>query len=340
MANRKCRYSKSLVWIFCCLMMLWLTACSDDDSGGTKKIFDTSEYAKYIGTWEEKSVEIEGNEMSGEELPSRVYIMFFENKTASIYSYLKNSNKLIQQANQVEVECDENERPQTIVYYEQDGFSHTYYIGEIGYNGTMSVSTHFTNDDYSEMVTEETYVKIANETDTSVITSKKETTERAQKKVCTESELKDIVRKDFGSGWAYWYYDDFNYDGEGEAFVIYGDLLEENYYQDVVILLLTSSGECQTVAKHYFMNLFTIENLENERKFLTCELIGGSGSVSYIYSVTDEGNAYEPEISGKVQEFRIWNMEPYCTDDDYSAGYHEYVDMPLYYDKKTGEFRK
>lgn len=335
--NKKQLDRKPAVWLICfCLMAFCLTACSGDGGNG-KNSFDDSEYGRYVGIWEQSSVEIDGYEMSGEDLPRLNYIIFEENGTASVYTHEKNDLAVCQVALHARVTCDEKGKPQEFSFKG----TNSYVIGGIEYDGTMTVYTYFTNDDGSEGATAETYAKISNETQPSAITQKKDTGNATKKKVVDEFELKDIARKEIGSEWIFWYYDDFNYDGDGEAFVVYGEQDEEEFdYRNVSIWFLNSSGEYQQVAKHNFMNTFSVEILKNERKFLTCEMFGGSGSVSYIYSVSKDGKSYEPKISGTVQEFRIRDAGPYYTEDDWSAGYHEYVDKPLNYDRKTGEFKK
>lgn len=133
---------------------------------------------------------------------------------------------------------------------------------------------------------------------------------------------------------------DYNGDGKEEAFVVLG---EKNSSSKTVqgIYYITSYGYISEVRTDFSVDLFSNANyVEYDGKgFFACDVSGGgSGWVTYLFSVQD-GWCQELNLSGSLQSFFKKDDTCYTTKSVFSAQYgHQYVDVPLNYDKDTQEF--
>lgn len=133
-----------------------------------------------------------------------------------------------------------------------------------------------------------------------------------------------------------------DYDGNGkeEAFVVLGD---KNSSSKTVqgIYYISSDGYISEVRTDFSVDLFSNANyVEYDGKgFFACDVSGGgSGWVTYLYDVRD-GWWNELNLSGSLQSFFKKDDTCYTTKSVFSAQYgHQYVDVPLNYDKDTQEF--
>lgn len=133
---------------------------------------------------------------------------------------------------------------------------------------------------------------------------------------------------------------DYNGDGKEEAFVVLGD---KNSSSKTVqgIYYISSDGYISEARTDFSVDLFSNANyVEYDGKgFFACDVSGGgSGWVTYLFSVQDSG-WYELNLSGSLQSFFKKDDTCYTTKSVFSAQYgHQYVDVPLNYDKDTQEF--
>lgn len=133
---------------------------------------------------------------------------------------------------------------------------------------------------------------------------------------------------------------DYDGDGKEEAFVVLG---KKNSSSKTVqgIYYITPYGGIPEVRTKFSVDLFSDANyVEYDGKgFFSCDVSGGgSGWVTYLFSVQDSG-WYELNLSGSLQSFFKKNDTCYTTKNVFSAQYgHQYVDVPLNYDKDTQEF--
>lgn len=149
----------------------------------------------------------------------------------------------------------------------------------------------------------------------------------------------------------YFFYDDFDNNGEYEAFGITGTADELGGYNNVLIYYVSSDGDCICLNGNSQQELYgylTIGGLlsVDDYKFLLWERsAGGSGSVTFIYGVK-AGSAYELEISGEYMLFGTSldsdSNQPEGSVvgfiSDFSKGYHDYVPVYFTYDANLGEF--
>lgn len=133
---------------------------------------------------------------------------------------------------------------------------------------------------------------------------------------------------------------DYNGDGKEEAFVVLGD---KNSSSKTVqgIYYIYSNGWIEPARTNFSVDLFSNANyVEYDGKgFFACDVSGGgSGWVTYLFSVQD-GWCQELNLSGSLQSFFKKDDTCYTTKNVFSAQYgHQYVDVPLNYDKDTQEF--
>lgn len=133
---------------------------------------------------------------------------------------------------------------------------------------------------------------------------------------------------------------DYNGDGKEEAFVVLG---EKNSSSKAVqgIYYIYSNGWIEPARTNFSVDLFSNANyVEYDGKgFFACDVSGGgSGWVTYLFSVQDDWY-YELNLSGSLQSFFKKDDTCYTTKSVFSAQYgHQYVDVPLNYDKDTQEF--
>ena len=133
---------------------------------------------------------------------------------------------------------------------------------------------------------------------------------------------------------------DYDGDGKEEAFIVLG---EKNSSSKTVqgIYYITSYGYISEVRTDFSVDLFSNANyVEYDGKgFFACDVSGGgSGWVTYLFDVRD-GWWNELNLSGSLQSFFKKDDTCYTTKNVFSAQYgHQYVDVPLNYDKDTQEF--
>lgn len=133
---------------------------------------------------------------------------------------------------------------------------------------------------------------------------------------------------------------DYDGDGKEEAFVVLGD---KNSSSKTVqgIYYISSDGYISEVRTDFSVDLFSNANyVEYDGKgFFACDVSGGgSGWVTYLFDVRD-GWWNELNLSGSLQSFFKKDDTCYTTKSVFSAQYgHQYVDVPLNYDKDTQEF--
>lgn len=133
---------------------------------------------------------------------------------------------------------------------------------------------------------------------------------------------------------------DYDGDGKEEAFVVLG---KKNSSSKTVqgIYYISSDGYISEARTDFSVDLFSDANyVEYDGKgFFACDVSGGgSGWVTYLFDVRD-GWWNELNLSGSLQSFFKKDDTCYTTKSVFSAQYgHQYVDVPLNYDKDTQEF--
>lgn len=118
--------------------------------------------------------------------------------------------------------------------------------------------------------------------------------------VYSEDELKEL----YGQDYTYFLYDDYNGDGQCEAFVITSTPLDADGYTDNVwINFMSGTGELTQMASGLYGYL-SESVTANGHKFIVWEQNAyGPGSASFLFGVKGDGTPYSPQISGKYSGF-------------------------------------
>lgn len=156
--------------------------------------------------------------------------------------------------------------------------------------------------------------------------------------------------------------EDYDGDGQKEAFGITGSVVDDISYNYVKIYFVSSSGNLSCVKNSTFDGsalygflakqlteepLAAFKSLDKEScyitvknsKFIVWEIsANGSGSTSVVLGVRN-GEAYEPEVSGKVMNFRQKKSKEISSlESDFSKGYHDYIEYSYFFNESIGEF--
>ena len=154
----------------------------------------------------------------------------------------------------------------------------------------------------------------------------------------SEDSLKEQVLSKCGNSPLDWCYDDFDGDGNKEAFAMaYQDdgmgghkilglfyIDAQGNITDLGTNFWGGRGQCRVVAYNSSKKFFVM-NTDN----------GGSGVTTYLYSVTN-GSCYASSLSGSLHGFQVDENGAYTFEDGSAA--HERPQIRLNYDESTGDF--
>lgn len=184
----------------------------------------------------------------------------------------------------------------------------------------------------------------------------------------TEENFRNQVEIPFGDI-IYFIKEDFNGDENDEAYVITGEEDEFTGYNNVNIYYMSGvSGECWSMLEEDELTFGYLHEdssgnpaliSASHYKFLVWEkYAGGSGSLSFVYGVREEGYDSEPqpyvaEISGQYEEFGLYSRDyaelcetdyesdrqgDYVAVESYFEDYHKHRLIFFSFDKASGEF--
>ncbi len=309
---------------------------------------DNSGFGRFVGCWEKYSYVFEGETYYSADESTEDYLIVNEDRSISFF-YVYNDGHAYSCESSLELCYDEEEKCYELKYvYPEDEYELdyvTYCISDYDENEIIE-SLYGKIDPYVEFyATSAVWKKVSSEVENQV---------KAEIKQMTLSY--DNLKKATGRDGDLWIYNDFNYDGKRELFVVYGSYLDENDYSndvtgesnwqcsdnyaDVSIWFADNNGECSEVASGIWGYLRGIADIPGKRKFLIWELdAGGSSSLSEIYSVDDDGQYFISEISGKggyfVAKDGQYSLEISRWEDGRG---HLYYSEDCYYDNTAGDF--
>lgn len=155
-----------------------------------------------------------------------------------------------------------------------------------------------------------------------------------------ENELLDVFIEQvvgYNSDYLYFLPDDYDNDGDLEAFGITGCGLGEEIYSNVSVWFINSNKEYREIASG--LNGFLRDTIDTgNSKFIVWEKsAGGSGSLSYLFGC--KGTLpYSPSISGKYEYFSQENNRFFAYKSDFSKGYHDWIEKDFVFNSLTAEF--
>lgn len=155
----------------------------------------------------------------------------------------------------------------------------------------------------------------------------------------SEDTLKKQVLSKCGNSPLDWYYDDFDGDGNKEAFAMaYRD---DGIGHEILGLFYVNAQGTVTDLGTDFWGAYgygRVVAYNSSKKFFVFDTgNGGSGSTDYLYGVTN-GACYSSNLSGSLHGFQVDENGAYTFEGGSAA--HERPQIRLYYDESTGDFHQ
>ena len=155
----------------------------------------------------------------------------------------------------------------------------------------------------------------------------------------SEDTLKEQVLSKCGNSPLDWYYDDFDGDGNKEAFAMaYQD---DGIGHEILGLFYVNAQGTVTDLGTDFWGAYgygRVVAYNSSKKFFVFDTgNGGSGSTDYLYGVTN-GACYSSNLSGSLHGFQVDENGAYTFEGGSAA--HERPQIRLYYDESTGDFHQ
>ena len=197
-----------------------------------------------------------------------------------------------------------------------------------------------TIDEYAAHVTGASSNQNQSEEDKHLVTEapqQQETTPPAA--AASEDTLKEQVLSKCGNSPLDWYYDDFDGDGNKEAFAMaYQD---DGIGHEILGLFYVNAQGTVTDLGTDFWGAYgygRVVAYNSSKKFFVFDTgNGGSGSTDYLYGVTN-GACYSSNLSGSLHGFQVDENGAYTFEGGSAA--HERPQIRLYYDESTGDFHQ
>lgn len=155
----------------------------------------------------------------------------------------------------------------------------------------------------------------------------------------SEDTLKEQVLSKCGNSPLDWYYDDFDGDGNKEAFAMaYQD---DGIGHEILGLFYVNAQGTVTDLGTDFWGAYGYGRVvvyNSSKKFFVFDTgNGGSGSTDYLYGVTN-GACYSSNLSGSLHGFQVDENGAYTFEGGSAA--HERPQIRLTYDESTGDFHQ
>lgn len=165
---------------------------------------------------------------------------------------------------------------------------------------------------------------------------------------CYNDYLSNKARKepDYGAvlkangiyNYVYFLPDDYDGDGKREAYVITGDLWIDDVYSYVNIYYISNSGKLEQVMDNTSGLYGGIVDTGAHKYMEWVNYAMGSGASARLYGCKN-GKCYEPQISGMYNAvFKGSDGYFYGNENDFSKGYHDYVNVRMIFNNSTLEF--
>ena len=239
-------------------------------------------------------------------------------------------------------------------YYRQNGYydltrmDHVFFLVENDINDYVFQNSALQSGNDSAMTIEEyaAHVNGASSNQNQFEEDKHLVTEAPQQQETTppaaaasEDTLKEQVLSKCGNSPLDWYYDDFDGDGNKEAFAMaYQD---DGIGHEILGLFYVNAQGTVTDLGTDFWGAYgygRVVAYNSSKKFFVFDTgNGGSGSTDYLYGVTN-GACYSSNLSGSLHGFQVDENGAYTFEGGSAA--HERPQIRLYYDESTGDFHQ
>ena len=156
----------------------------------------------------------------------------------------------------------------------------------------------------------------------------------------SEDTLKEQVLSKCGNSPLDWYYDDFDGDGNKEAFAMAYRDNGMGGHEILGLFYVNAQGTVTDLGTDFWgaCGAGRVVAYNSSKKFFVFDTNnGGSGSTDYLYGVTN-GACYSSNLSGSLHGFQVDENGAYTFEDGSAA--HERPQIRLTYDESTGDFHQ
>ena len=156
----------------------------------------------------------------------------------------------------------------------------------------------------------------------------------------SEDTLKEQVLSKCGNSSLDWYYDDFDGDGNKEAFAMAYRDNGMGGHEILGVFYVNAQGTVTDLGTDFWgaCGAGRVVAYNSSKKFFVFDTNnGGSGSTDYLYGVTN-GACYSSNLSGSLHGFQVDENGAYTFEDGSAA--HERPQIRLTYDESTGDFHQ
>lgn len=229
-------------------------------------------------------------------------------------------------------------------YYRQNGYydltrmDHVFLLVENGINDYVFQNSALQGGDESPMTIEEYAAHVNGANQSTEAPQQPETTSPAA--AASEDTLKEQVLSKCGNSPLDWYYDDFDGDGNKEAFAMAYQDNGMGGHEILGLFYVDAQGTVTDLGTDFWgaCGVGRIVAYNSSKKFFVFDTNnGGSGSTDYLYGVTN-GACYSSNLSGSLHGFQVDENGAYTFEDGSAA--HERPQIRLYYDESTGDFHQ
>lgn len=224
-------------------------------------------------------------------------------------------------------------------YYDLTRMDHVFLLVENGINDYVFQNSALQSENDSPMTIEEYAAHVNGANQSTEAPQQQETTPPAA--AASEGTLKEQVLSKCGNSPLDWYYDDFDGDGNKEAFAMAYQVGELGYHNIQGLFYIDAQGNITDLGADFWGAYGyggEIVTYNSSKKFLAYDTgNGGSGIYTYLYGVTN-GNCYASNLCGSLNKFYVDENGAYTFEGGSAA--HEHPQIRLTYDESTGDFHQ
>lgn len=229
-------------------------------------------------------------------------------------------------------------------YYRQNGYydltrmDHVFLLVENDINDYVFQNSALQSGNDSAMTIDEYAAHVNGASQSTEAPQQQETTPPAA--AASEDTLKEQVLSKCGNSPLDWYYDDFDGDGNKEAFAMAYRDNGMGGHEILGLFYVNAQGTVTDLGTDFWgaCGVGRVVAYNSSKKFFVLDTNnGGSGSTDYLYGVTN-GACYSSNLSGSLHGFQVDENGAYTFEDGSAA--HERPQIRLTYDESTGDFHQ
>lgn len=229
-------------------------------------------------------------------------------------------------------------------YYRQNGYydltrmDHVFLLVENDINDYVFQNSALQSGNDSAMTIDEYAAHVNGASQSTEAPQQQETTPPAA--AASEDTLKEQVLSKCGNSPLDWYYDDFDGDGNKEAFAMAYRDNGMGGHEILGLFYVDAQGTVTDLGTDFWgaCGAGRVVAYNSSKKFFVLDTNnGGSGSTDYLYGVTN-GACYSSNLSGSLHGFQVDENGAYTFEGGSAA--HERPQIRLTYDESTGDFHQ